>query len=427
LSPPHRLTDAEKALVVREATSIVVPSRIIKLQDNDLRRTTFLLVMGRPLQARDGERFAKFLELACKAMTALRPHGLEPPDPGPEAGQGAAAADSRARQWLGVVVGLAEAGLILDHDTFRVTLSGITPEGAASRELPNVFKASAAAFKYLTTWSGPSPSVAQLRAVLEAIEGLVKALEVPDGAGAGEQEDRIVKPFIRLVDALDAIRGFADVVKEWTSEVGRELTIVRESTDRLAEKWGGTFLLVPPAERTQLIDRRKERIEETELEYDEAGNGLRDVGERDLQPSWLRKIVPEKDGEFVPQLVKALDLLRPILKEAERRDSPPPEEPAPVWVGPAVELGNRTDRPKVWGAEKERLTDGEYDVIKVLLEAGDQGVNKDQLVVRSKRSDAVGILKRLRQRDPAWSQAIVMAGRPGAGYRLRSGPRPTDH
>jgi hypothetical protein len=86
--------------------------------------------------------------------------------------------------------------------------------------------------------------------------------------------------------------------------------------------------------------------------------------------------------------------------------------------GRRVELRGRTESPIVLGKEKEKLTDAQYDVVKALLDAGADGLTKDELVEKSRHEDARGVLRRLKQKDDDWDQVIHFAEKTGGGYRI---------
>jgi len=54
-----------------------------------------------------------------------------------------------------------------------------------------------------------------------------------------------------------------------------------------------------------------------------------------------------------------------------------------------------------------------------LLEAGKNGLSKDELADKSGHGDAHRILKRLADSDDDWRSVILLAGEPGGRYRLR--------
>jgi hypothetical protein len=65
------------------------------------------------------------------------------------------------------------------------------------------------------------------------------------------------------------------------------------------------------------------------------------------------------------------------------------------------------------------LTTPQYDVVKALLDGGDAGLSKDELVSKSGHEDARGILKRLADSDPDWNEVIHFAGQPGGRYHIK--------
>lgn len=97
----------------------------------------------------------------------------------------------------------------------------------------------------------------------------------------------------------------------------------------------------------------------------------------------------------------------------------------------AVVLQGPGDCIMVQGKVKPQLTFAQFAVVSALLQAGEDGLTKDQLDTRSGHSDARKILKRLHDSDPDWAAVIHMAGRSGCRYRIRKNlfmrPRlPTD-
>jgi hypothetical protein len=83
-----------------------------------------------------------------------------------------------------------------------------------------------------------------------------------------------------------------------------------------------------------------------------------------------------------------------------------------------VILGERGDSVIVLGKCKPRLTCAQYDVIRALLVAGDNGLTKDELDAMSDHTAARKILRRLRASDSDWAAVIQMAGRPWRRYRI---------
>jgi len=84
-----------------------------------------------------------------------------------------------------------------------------------------------------------------------------------------------------------------------------------------------------------------------------------------------------------------------------------------------VALRGREEEPIVLGKTKRKLTLPQYNVVKALLDAGDVGLTKDELVSKSGHEDARGILTRLAKKDPDWKQVIHFAGQTGGGYRIK--------
>jgi hypothetical protein len=87
-----------------------------------------------------------------------------------------------------------------------------------------------------------------------------------------------------------------------------------------------------------------------------------------------------------------------------------------------LSLSGRGNPVHLNGHEKAALNDPQYNVLQALIEAGAKGLNKDELVQKSGHSDARGILTRLSASDPDWKQVIVMPGKPGGRYRVRTSP-----
>ncbi len=113
-------------------------------------------------------------------------------------------------------------------------------------------------------------------------------------------------------------------------------------------------------------------------------------------------------------------------KKARRKDRKsliyPKSEPIQKTKGlpplPAVVLNGQGNSVTVNGNHKSTLTPQQYNVIQSLLEAGERGLNKDELVTKSGHSDARGILSRLAESDDDWRQVISMAGKTNGRYRI---------
>jgi len=98
-----------------------------------------------------------------------------------------------------------------------------------------------------------------------------------------------------------------------------------------------------------------------------------------------------------------------------------PSQP-PTKTGSPVVLQGQGNDVLVLGKPKTALTSPQYNVIQALLEAGAAGLNKDNLIEKSGHSDARGILKRLAASDAEWGRVIIMPGKPGGKYRVRTNP-----
>src|SRR4051794_19961205 len=85
---------------------------------------------------------------------------------------------------------------------------------------------------------------------------------------------------------------------------------------------------------------------------------------------------------------------------------------------PPVVVSRMADEPKVRGKLKPRLTYAQFNVVRALLEAGDDGLTKDELDTKSGHTEARKILKRLHDSDPDWAEVIQMPGIPGRRYRI---------
>jgi len=84
----------------------------------------------------------------------------------------------------------------------------------------------------------------------------------------------------------------------------------------------------------------------------------------------------------------------------------------------SVLLFGNVDSPIVQGTEKAKLTKPQYNVIQALIEAGEEGLTKDELDRKSGHGDSRKILKRLADSDADWKSVIPFPGKPGRGYRI---------
>ncbi|NLS93975.1 MAG: hypothetical protein GXX96_17585 [Planctomycetaceae bacterium] len=72
----------------------------------------------------------------------------------------------------------------------------------------------------------------------------------------------------------------------------------------------------------------------------------------------------------------------------------------------------------VRGKPKRRLGKAQAKVLAVLYEAGEDGLSKDKVEIKSGHSDWRGILKRLRDSDPDWASVIHFPGKAHGRYRI---------
>ena len=85
---------------------------------------------------------------------------------------------------------------------------------------------------------------------------------------------------------------------------------------------------------------------------------------------------------------------------------------------PAIQLNGPNEPLFVCGREKGKLIQTQFNVVKVLLEAGPEGLSKDALVAKSSVTDAVNCLKRLHKKDSDWGKAILLPAKAWGGYRI---------
>jgi hypothetical protein len=157
----------------------------------------------------------------------------------------------------------------------------------------------------------------------------------------------------------------------------------------------------------------------------------------DLDPTPLNRFRQNAEGcRFNPQkplppagerVHLLLDRLRQKLTRQQRQaahglpaptvPTDPPVAPEPPAVCPVV-LRSGWEPPVVRGNTKRVLGPAQHNVVMALLEAGQDGLNKDELVHKSGHSDARGILKRLVKSDSDWADVIHFPGRTGGGYRI---------
>ena len=103
-------------------------------------------------------------------------------------------------------------------------------------------------------------------------------------------------------------------------------------------------------------------------------------------------------------------------------DAPAPSEnkatPTPETTAFPILLGEPEDEPIVRGKVKNRLTAGQYRVVKALIDAHPERLGKDTLARRSNTEDPIGMIDRLRK-DADWESVLDKPGQAHGGYGIR--------
>jgi hypothetical protein len=137
-----------------------------------------------------------------------------------------------------------------------------------------------------------------------------------------------------------------------------------------------------------------------------------------VSPNW--RDLTTRLEEAGDRLRKAVDAVpvRPLLEALDHPDVQPTQH-ARVPKRPSVILGGPQDSPTVNGKKKVPLTPAKYAVAKALVEAGEAGLDTNELTRRSGKQDAVKHLRDLQKQDGDWKKAIIMAGKSWGRYRVR--------
>jgi len=170
---------------------------------------------------------------------------------------------------------------------------------------------------------------------------------------------------------------------------------------------------------------RDPTLEATYLSFERAVKALGrqlDALSRDKSTAFLYSTLPESDeGDQDPDALADPPELRSALAPSDNGTAAADTEPngrgSKAPAEPLVILGKRGDDPIVRGNKKARLLVSQYNVIKALLDAGDEGLSKNALEEKSGHTDAVNILKRLRK-DADWERVIQLGKRAGGRYRI---------
>ena len=130
---------------------------------------------------------------------------------------------------------------------------------------------------------------------------------------------------------------------------------------------------------------------------------------------------------FGPSVIRDLKMIASKLREGEIViGEPGPNEESetsqpdrtPRAKSERVALFDQKDQPLIGGSPVETLTTSGYNVVKTLIEAGGNGLTKDELLKKSRRGGARGILKRLAEKSDKWRSVIKFPETPGKGYRI---------
>lgn len=90
----------------------------------------------------------------------------------------------------------------------------------------------------------------------------------------------------------------------------------------------------------------------------------------------------------------------------------------PVASSRSVTLYGRGDGPTVHGNKKDPLTHAQYDVVLALIEAGENGLAKEQFEKKSGHGGARKVMKRLAVKDADWASVLIFPGCTGVRYRI---------
>jgi hypothetical protein len=162
-------------------------------------------------------------------------------------------------------------------------------------------------------------------------------------------------------------------------------------------------------------------------DYSEVASALRFSVERFSRAQPEVEYVPYNPSELRYEQSTLVDLLQmlDVIKADYDDDQAVPAKPEsgmpePVAQSPSgsVFLYGSSEHPTVNGKTKGRLRNTQYNVVLALIQAGDEGLTKDQLDHKSGHGDARKILSRLANSDPDWKIAIYLPGVKGMGYRI---------
>jgi len=126
----------------------------------------------------------------------------------------------------------------------------------------------------------------------------------------------------------------------------------------------------------------------------------------------------DADARYVKRWLTEVAGGTPAVKPAESEQDQVTQDPekTPVAESKQVKLFAQKDPPLIDGRPKSPLTKARYDVVRLLIDAGSEGLTKDGLA--SKHGGAVNTLKALARSDLDWQSVIKLPGKAGIRYRI---------
>jgi hypothetical protein len=137
-----------------------------------------------------------------------------------------------------------------------------------------------------------------------------------------------------------------------------------------------------------------------------------------------RPLVQWNYPDVLQNQIESLDHLVTIESGAKANPPTPAPAVAVACLHCAVGLHGPGQPPTVLGQPMPILSDARYTVVEALIEAGPEGLSKDQIEIKV-NSAARKTLKKLAESDPRWAKVIQLPGLPGMRYRLLHSPTAT--
>jgi hypothetical protein len=161
----------------------------------------------------------------------------------------------------------------------------------------------------------------------------------------------------------------------------------------------------------------------TELDLFYADTDLQSIL-RSLPPE-AERLNPENDHHAArlssPEMIRSLGWIASTLEG--KPDTPEDYLAAASSKSCPVTLFSVEDEPVVFGHRVPRLTTGQFNVVKVLIDAFPDRVPLDALATRSDTGDPVGMIDRRRRHNARWRAVLDKPGQAHGGYGLRTTPR----